>query len=314
MTAQDTAAQRPAAEPGAAPAILGQDLTLAYDRRAIVEGLSVEVPAGSFTVVIGPNACGKSTLLRAMSKLLAPQTGTVLLDGTDIATLRAKEVAKRLGLLSQSALVPAGITVMDLVGRGRYAHQSLLSRWSKADEDAVGHALAATGMAELADRLVDELSGGQRQRAWVAMALAQQSPILLLDEPTTFLDIRHQLGLMDLFAGLNAEGRTLVAVVHDINHAVQYATNLVVMADGQIVAQGPPAQVVTPELLREVFGITAAIVEDPVNGGPLVVPAHGGHGRRTGAGEPGPARASAAEGVPVSPQEHPGPHSLTTDQ
>lgn len=252
-----------------------QDATLAYDARVVAEDLSLRIPAGSFTVIIGPNACGKSTTLRALSALLRPRHGSVLLDGADIRSLRARDLARRLGLLPQTALAPEGITVRDLVTRGRYPHQSLLSRWSTQDEQAVTAALAATGMTELAPRLVDELSGGQRQRAWVAMALAQETDLLLLDEPTTFLDVAHQISLLDLFASLHASGRTLVAVLHDINHAARCADHLIVMKDGQVAAQGTPGEVITPHMLDDVFGLDAVVIEDPLNGGPLMVPRHG---------------------------------------
>lgn len=259
-------------------ALQASSITMAYDRRVIGRNLSLGIPDGEFTVIIGPNACGKSTLLRSLSRLLRPAAGTVLLDGKDIHHRRAKDVATRLGLLPQSAIAPASITVFDLVRRGRYPHQSVLSRWSTEDEASVQRALEATAMTELAGREVDELSGGQRQRAWVAMALAQESPILLLDEPTTFLDISYQVSLLDLFAELNrSAGRTVVAVLHDINHAARYANHLVVMHDGQIVAQGRPAEVITTPLLERVFGIHATIIEDPLNGGPLVITAHRGH-------------------------------------
>lgn len=253
---------------------------LAYDRRIVCPGIDLPVQAGSFTVIIGPNACGKSTVLRSLSNLLAPRSGSVVLDGTDIHRMKAKQLARRLGLLPQTALAPDGITVGDLVARGRYPHQSLLSRWSQEDATAVADALAATGTTELAQRYVDELSGGQRQRVWVAMALAQETELLLLDEPTTFLDIAHQIGLLDLFAELNAQGRTLVAVLHDINHAARYASHLVVMKDGEVVAQGEPADVITADLIADVFGLDAAVIDDPINSGPLVVPRHGSSANR----------------------------------
>ena len=258
-------------------ALRAEDITMAYDGRVVGRNVSLAIPDGRFTAIIGPDASGKSTLLRSLSRLPRPTEGTVYLDGADIHRLRAKEIATRLGLLPQSAIAPAGITVFDLVRRGRYPHQSILSRWSREDEDSVRRALEATAMTALADRNVDELSGGQRQRAWVAMALAQESPILLLDEPTTFLDIAHQVALMDLFSDLNTgAGRTIVAVLHDINHAARYAGHLVVVGDGRIVAQGPPEDVLTESLLAEVFGVRATIIEDPLNGGPLVVTAHRG--------------------------------------
>ncbi|WP_019630981.1 ABC transporter ATP-binding protein [Actinomadura atramentaria] len=248
-------------------------LTLAYDRRTIAEGLSVAVPDGSFTVVVGPNACGKSTLLRALARILKPTAGTVVLDGESVAGWPAKKLARTLGLLPQSSVAPEGITVADLVARGRYPHQGLLRQWSREDERVVAESMAATGVAALADRGVDELSGGQRQRVWIAMALAQQTPILLLDEPTTFLDIAHQIDVLDLCADLHESGRTVVAVLHDLNHAARYATNLVVMKDGRIVAEGPPGEVVTAELVEDVFGLPCRVIDDPETGTPLVVPA-----------------------------------------
>jgi iron complex transport system ATP-binding protein len=234
--------------------------------------LSAAVPDRSFTVIIGPNACGKSTLLRGLSRLLSPISGQVLLDGKAIGTHPAKEVARRMGLLPQTALAPDGITVADLVSRGRYPHQGLLRQWSALDEEAVDAALRATGTAELASRRVEELSGGQRQRVWVAMVLAQQTSLLLLDEPTTYLDIAHQVELMELFAHLNRTGRTIVAVLHDLNHAARYADHIIAMRDGRILATGTPAQVVTSERVEEIYGLPNVVIEDPVSGGPLVVP------------------------------------------
>ncbi|MGO4319593.1 ABC transporter ATP-binding protein, partial [Agrobacterium sp. MCAB5] len=206
-------------------------VTLRYDERTISRNLSVAIPDGSLTVIVGPNACGKSTLLRALSRLLAPSVGQIILDGRSITDLAVKEVARCLGLLPQSSVTPGGITVADLVARGRYPHQSFFRQWSKADEEAVVKAMEATRVTDLSDRLVDELSGGQRQRIWVAMLLAQETPILLLDEPTTFLDIAHQIELLDLLADLNRHGRTVVAVLHDLNHACRYASHLIAMKD-----------------------------------------------------------------------------------
>lgn len=256
----------------AASPLWAEHLSIHYDKRAIIEDLSVTIPLNSFTVIIGPNACGKSTLLRALSGLLKPERGHVMLDGKELATYKAKEVARRLGLLPQTAIAPDGIAVADLVARGRYPHQSIFRQWTEADEQIVAGAMEATGTSSLAGRLVDELSGGQRQRVWVAMALAQQTPLLLLDEPTTFLDIAHQIELMELFTELNADGHTLVAVLHDLNHAARYATHLIAMKDGAIVAQGDPRDIVTEALVEEVFDLPCKVIEDPVTGTPLVVP------------------------------------------
>lgn len=257
---------------GTPPRLHAESLTLAYDRRVISEELTVEIPDGSFTVIVGPNACGKSTLLRALSRLLRPAAGQVLLDGKAIASYKAKEAARVVGLLPQSSIAPDGITVVDLVARGRYPHQGLIRQWDAADETAVESAMASTNIADLRDRHVDELSGGQRQRVWAAMALAQETPILLLDEPTTFLDIAHQIDLLDLFADLHEAGNTLIAVLHDLNHAARYATHLIAMKDGQVVAQGPPAEVVTAELVQRVFGLECLVIDDPATGTPMIVP------------------------------------------
>ncbi|MFG6196546.1 ABC transporter ATP-binding protein [Nonomuraea sp. JJY05] len=250
----------------------GTGLTLAYDQRVVATDLSVAIPDESFTVIIGPNACGKSTLLRALARMLKPRSGAVHLDGSVITSLPSKEVARRLGLLPQSSVVPDGITVADLVARGRYPHQRLMRQWSRADEAAVSEAMRATDVAELADRIVDELSGGQRQRVWLAMALAQETPILLLDEPTTFLDISHQIEVLDLCADLHEAGRTMVAVLHDLNQACRYATHLIVMRAGEVVAQGDPTEIVTPELVHRVFDLRCEIIPDPQSGTPLIVP------------------------------------------
>jgi iron-siderophore transport system ATP-binding protein len=247
-------------------------ITAGYDSRKVLEDLSVVVPPDSFTVIIGPNACGKSTLLRTLARLLRPEVGTVVLDGHDIHTMKAKEVARRIGLLPQTSIAPDGITVVDLVARGRYPHQSMIKQWSDADEVAVQTAMARTGVTYLAARPVDQLSGGQRQRVWIAMVLAQDTPIVLLDEPTTYLDISHQLELLELCQELNREGRTLVAILHDLNQAARYSTHLIAMHRGEIVAEGHPTEVVTAELVEKVFGVRSHIVGDPETGSPMIVP------------------------------------------
>lgn len=251
----------------------GRELTLAYDDRVISESLSVDIPDGRFTVIVGANACGKSTLLRGLARLLRPKAGTVVLDGDDIHRQPTKVVATKLGILPQQPIAPEGITVSDLVSRGRHPHQRFFRQWSAADETAVDAALAATCTSDLADRPVDELSGGQRQRVWIALALAQDTPLMLLDEPTTFLDLRHQLDLLNLVAELNTDsGRTVVLVLHDLAQAARYAHHLVVVHKGQIAAAGPPAEVLTEELVEHVFDVPCRIVPDPTCGSPLVLP------------------------------------------
>ncbi|MBI4924246.1 MAG: ABC transporter ATP-binding protein [Devosia nanyangense] len=247
---------------------------LGYGERRIVADLSLSVPDRKITVVIGPNACGKSTLLRALGRLLKPSTGSVLLDGHEIARLPTREVAKRLGLLPQTPIAPEGILVADLVARGRTPHQSAFQQWSAQDERAVLDALEATEILDLADRRIDELSGGQRQRVWIAMALAQETSLLLLDEPTTFLDLKHQIEILSLVRRLNRnESRTFVMVLHDLNLACRYADHIVAMRDGRIVAEGAPADVVTAATMQAVFGLDCQVIPDPVSGTPLLLPA-----------------------------------------
>lgn len=255
-------------------------ISLSYDDHLVVDDLTLAIPDGEVTAIIGPNACGKSTLLRALARLLRPSSGQVVLDGEEIHKLATKEVARRLGLLPQTPIAPEGIMVVDLVARGRTPHQRLFQQWSEADENAVRAALDATGTSALADRAVDELSGGQRQRVWIAMALAQETELLLLDEPTTFLDIAHQIDVLDLVRQLNeVRGRTVVVVLHDLNLACRYASHVVAMRDGSIVAAGPPAEVITTETVRAVFGLESMIIDDPVSGTPLVIPVSSLSGR-----------------------------------
>lgn len=253
--------------------LIAENLELGYGNRTVVENLDLKVPPGRITCIVGANACGKSTLLRSMSRLLSPRGGHVLLDGKDVHRLPAKKLARTLGLLPQSPIAPEGIVVADLVGRGRHPHQRVLSRWSREDDAAVADALAATHTTELAERSVDELSGGQRQRVWIAMVLAQQTDLLLLDEPTTFLDVSHQVEVLDLLTDLNRDrGTTIVMVLHDLNLAARYADHLVAMADGSIYASGDPSDVLTGETVKAVFGLDSRVISDPVSGKPLVLP------------------------------------------
>ncbi len=256
-----------------APRLEAQRVTLAYEGHVVASNLDLAVPNGQVTAIVGPNACGKSTLLRALARLLRPKQGAVILDGEVIHRLPTKEVARRLGLLPQNPIAPDGILVGDLVARGRTPHQSMFQQWSTSDEDAVRSALVATRTMELVDRSVDELSGGQRQRVWIAMALAQETDLLLLDEPTTYLDITHQIEVLDLVAELNrSAGRTIVVVLHDLNLACRYAHHVVAMRSGEVVAYGDPADVVTAEMMREVFDLDCVVIDDPVSHTPLVVP------------------------------------------
>lgn len=256
-------------------------LRAGYGEGLVLDGLDLSLPRGRITAIVGANACGKSTLLRAMSRLLPPKAGRVLLDGADIHAVAPRRLARRLGFLPQSPVAPEGITVLDLVSRGRHPHQGLFGRWRVADERAVAEALRLTGTGDLAERPVEDLSGGQRQRVWIAMALAQQTDILLLDEPTTFLDINHQVEVLDLLTDLNrARGTTIVMVLHDLNLAARYADLLVAMADGRIHASGTPETVLTEPMLRAVFGLSARIVADPVTGKPMMIPI-GRHGARS---------------------------------
>jgi len=249
------------------------DLGLGYGDRQIVENLTVDVPPGKVTVIIGANGCGKSTLLRGLARLLTPTTGAVLLDGKAISSIPSKQVAQVMGLLPQSPIAPEGITVADLVGRGRYPHQGWFRQWSSADERAVAEAMTATSTLELADRPIEEMSGGQRQRVWIAMALAQETDLLLLDEPTTYLDLSHQLEVLDLLTDLNRRrGTTIVIVMHDLNLACRYADHLIAMRDGRISTEGTPHEVITSRAMQEVFGLRAQIITDPISNTPTIIP------------------------------------------
>ncbi len=250
-----------------------QQVTLGYGDRTVVDTIDLALPPGRITTIVGANACGKSTLLRAMARLLKPRTGQVVLDGKDLHQLPTKEVARTLGLLPQSPIAPEGIVVGDLVARGRHPHQRMLSRWTAADDAAVAEALELTGTTELADRAVDELSGGQRQRVWIAMVLAQQTEILLLDEPTTFLDVTHQVEVLDLLTDLNrTRGTTIAMVLHDLNLAARYADHLITVSQGQVYAAGDPAEVLTADRVHTVFGLRSRVILDPISSKPLVLP------------------------------------------
>lgn len=250
-----------------------QDLTLKYGQRCVVDGLTADIPEGKVTMIVGANACGKSTLLRGLSRLLKPAAGVVTLDGKDIHSRPARELARTLGLLPQHPTAPDGISVRDLVGRGRYPHQGFFRGWSTEDDAAVQRAMEGTETLEFAERNVDELSGGQRQRVWIAMALAQETDVLLLDEPTTYLDLAHQVEVLDLVTDLNRKRGTTVAIVlHDLNLAARYADHVIAMKGGEIVALGDPTTVVTEELVRSVFGLESRVIPDPVSGTPLIIP------------------------------------------
>ncbi|MFJ3925217.1 ABC transporter ATP-binding protein [Streptomyces sp. NPDC090022] len=264
--------------------LAARGVTVGYGGRSVIDDLHVAIPPGVITTVIGPNGCGKSTLLRTLSRLLRPTSGTVVLDGEDIGRLRTRDVAKKLGLLPQAPVAPDGLTVADLVARGRHPHQSWLRQWSSDDADVVARALAMTGVSDLADRPVDALSGGQRQRVWISMTLAQGTDLLLLDEPTTYLDLAHAVDVLDLVDDLHESGCTVVMVLHDLNLATRYSDHLIVMRAGSILAQGHPCEVVTAELLHEAFGLRAEVIDDPVGGRPLVVPIGRMHVRPNRAG------------------------------
>lgn len=279
-----------------------ENVSLGYGDRTVVRDLDLELAPGRITVIVGANACGKSTLLRSLARLLPPTSGRVVLDGRDLHRMPTKEVARTLGLLPQSPLAPEGIVVGDLVARGRSPHHGVFTRWTPEDDEAVAEALLLTGTADLADRPVDELSGGQRQRVWIAMALAQRTDLLLLDEPTTYLDITHQVEVLDLLTDLNhARGTTIAMVLHDLGLAARYADVLVAVRAGEVFAAGPPEAVLTADTVREVFGLRSQVVPDPVSGRPMVLPL-GRHHCGAPAAEGRDAHQEASASVGGSPQ------------
>ncbi|MEX0272174.1 ABC transporter ATP-binding protein [Leptolyngbyaceae cyanobacterium UHCC 1019] len=254
-------------------ALTTQNLTLSYEQTAIVRNLSLSIPPGQMTALVGANGCGKSTLLKGLARLLKPTNGAVYLDGKSIFSQPTKAVAQQLGMLPQSPIAPEGLTVKDLVVQGRYPYQNWMQQWSTQDEQQVQQALEITGLVEMSDRPLDTLSGGQRQRAWIAMTLAQDTDLSLLDEPTTFLDLAHQIEILDLLYSLNQnQGRTVVMVLHDLNHACRYADYLIAMKSGKVFAAGEPRSLITEELVREVFDLECRIYPDPITGTPMCIP------------------------------------------
>lgn len=252
----------------------GENIQLNYGEHKIFDSLNVNIPDKKFTAIIGPNGCGKSTLLRTLSRLMTPDAGEVNLDDKNIYTFPPKELAKEIGLLPQHVQAPAGIKVKDLISRGRYPYQTLFRQWSQEDEQAVTEAMKLTNTSNLSERLVDELSGGQRQRVWIAMVLAQNTPILFLDEPTTYLDIAHQVDLLELCQNLNRKkGHTIVAVLHELNHAFRYADHVILMVNGDIIAEGAPKEIISEKIIKQVFDLDCMVIADPISQTPLIIPA-----------------------------------------
>ncbi|RKD71333.1 iron complex transport system ATP-binding protein [Sinobaca qinghaiensis] len=250
-----------------------EQIVAGYDQKMILDHIDVEICSNQINTIIGANACGKSTLLKTMARLLKPKKGNITLDGKAIHKIPSKQLARIVGLLPQSPIVPEGITVADLVGRGRFPHQSFLKGWTKEDYEAIAEAMETMNITELADRNIDELSGGQRQRVWIAMALTQQTDILFLDEPTTFLDITYQVEILDLLTDLNQKyGTTIVMVLHDVNLAARYADHIFALRQGQLIAEGSPSEVITEELIKDIYNLDCLVIEDPVSRSPLVVP------------------------------------------
>ncbi|MGO3658872.1 MAG: ABC transporter ATP-binding protein [Corynebacterium casei] len=273
MTATDVNEQTPHADQSNSTALSASEVSVGYGERSVIEKLSVDIKRGAVTSIVGPNGCGKSTLLRAMARLLNPSHGEIVLDGKSIHDIPTRKLATKLGLLPQTPIAPDGIVVADLVGRGRTPHQGVLGRWSQQDYDIVAESLETTGISDLAERSIDELSGGQRQRVWIAMALAQRTDTLLLDEPTTYLDVKHQLDVLDLLTELNRDrGTTIVMVLHDLNLAARYSDELVAVSKGKVFAHGHPREVITKENVKSVFGIDSVIINDPVSDHPAVMP------------------------------------------
>ncbi|CAO1666917.1 ABC transporter [Halomonas sp. NYA30] len=252
------------------PSLATQSLGMSYGARLVIEGLNISLPSGQVTAIVGPNGCGKSTLLAGLARLHKPDSGAVLLDGADIQLLPTRQLATQLALLPQEAVAPEGLTVTELIRFGRQPHQGWLRQWSAEDQRVVQHALAAAGLEQLADRPIDALSGGQRQRAWIAMTIAQQTPLLLLDEPTSALDLGHQIEVFELVKHLAHHGRTVVMVLHDLASACRYADHLIAMREGQIVAEGPPVTVVTQDLVRTLYQVECTLLTDPDTGSPLL--------------------------------------------
>lgn len=260
-------------QPATDMSLSAKNLTSGYDNKVIVNGVEINIPNHKISVIIGANACGKSTLLKTLSRLIKPMDGNVSLGNKALNQYQPKELARQLGLLPQSPVVPEGITVADLVSRGRYPYQSFLKGLGHHDFEAVEEALSLMGITHLADRCVDELSGGQRQRVWIAMALAQDTDILLLDEPTTFLDIAYQVEILDLLTDLNRKkGTTIVMVLHDINLSARYADYLFAIKDGKLISEGTPEEIITPKLIEKVFNLASTVIKDPVSGTPMIVP------------------------------------------
>ncbi|MDN5706503.1 ABC transporter ATP-binding protein [Corynebacterium casei] len=281
MTATDVNEQTPHADQSNSTALSASEVSVGYGERSVIEKLSVDIKRGAVTSIVGPNGCGKSTLLRAMARLLNPSHGEIVLDGKSIHDIPTRKLATKLGLLPQTPIAPDGIVVADLVGRGRTPHQGVLGRWIQQDYDIVAESLETTGISDLAERSIDEISGGQRQRVWIAMALAQRTDTLLLDEPTTYLDVKHQLDVLDLLTELNRDrGTTIVMVLHDLNLAARYSDELVAVSKGKVFAHGHPREVITKENVKSVFGIDSVIINDPVSDHPAVMPIGRHHLRR----------------------------------